>query len=265
MGAVAYSCRRTADANGRAGLQLTLGPQYQGNYTFVVYTLQSSVTSRLITVCTQPRNVAAVQVVTQPAASSSPGDPSLVGNFFGVQPAVRVVDSAGLGVANVSVFASFVNDDCSAAPAMTDISNLFSLALSNVYGMANSPMTDATGLTSYRQLGFLDALSGCYRVLFLVVVGTVPSFSMVHAVSDPVCVVNLDVVTVTGQPSKVTSAGAALAEPFTISLTRRYQSDLVQVTGGGGGAAATPLRPGVSCGGADGGLSSFSLACPDYL
>jgi hypothetical protein len=63
-----------------------------------------------------------VVVVTQPQANAASSGPALVGKVLAVQPALRVTDSAGQGVAGSSVFAYFVNDDCSPAPAMLDIS-----------------------------------------------------------------------------------------------------------------------------------------------
>ncbi len=78
----------------------------------------TSVSTRLITFATQNQSIMGIQIVTQPG--TGPG-PALLGNFLAVQPQVRVVDSWGEPVPNASVIAIFVNDDCSAAPAIMDV------------------------------------------------------------------------------------------------------------------------------------------------
>jgi hypothetical protein len=54
-----------ADASGRSDLQLTLSSAYLGNYTFIVYAFRSGTITRLITVCTQARDIAQVRRVGQ--------------------------------------------------------------------------------------------------------------------------------------------------------------------------------------------------------
>ncbi len=184
-------------------------------------------TTRLITLCVQALSIHQVQIVTQP--STGPG-PALVGNFIPGQPVLRVVDSSGAGVPGVSLTAFFVNDDCSPAPAMLDIANPLSIGLNNVYGLPISPPTNASGHTSYNSIVFMDALTGCYRLMFVAVVTTAPQMAIKHALSTPICVVNVDILAVDSQPAKVTSAGAPLSQPLTVTLTRPYRSDLVDVS-----------------------------------
>ncbi len=97
----------------------------------------------------------------------------------------------------------FVNDDCSVAPAISDVMNFESFGLRNVYGLMQSFPSKANGDADFA-LGFMDAVTGCYRVLFLVVTdSSATNYTTVTALSDPVCVVNVDIVNVVTQPSKV--------------------------------------------------------------
>jgi hypothetical protein len=210
-------------------MQVTVPPTFPGNYTFIVYMPSSTLTTRLVTLCVQALSIHEVQIVTQP--STGPG-PALVGNFITGQPVLRVVDSSGAGVEGVSLTAFFVNDDCAPAPAMIDIANPLYIGLNSVYGLPASPPTDPSGYTGYSSIVFMDALTGCYRLVFVAVVSTAPEMVIKHAVSSPICVVNVDVVVVASQPSKVTSAGAPLSQPLTVTLTRPYRSDLVDVSTG---------------------------------
>ena len=95
-----------------------------------------------------------------------------------------------------------------------------------MYGFGQSTPSDADGVANFTSVLFMDALSGCYRVAFFT-----PSSlaSYATALSDPVCVFNMDVLTVKTQPAAVTSAGAALSPPFTVTLTRSYRSDIIDV------------------------------------
>ena len=207
-------------------MKITIPSTYPGNYTLMVYLQSSTITTRLITACVQVPSIANVQIVTQP--STGPG-PALVGNFISGQPSLRVTDANGTGIAGVTLTAFFVNDDCTPAPAMVDIANVQSIGLNNVYGLPVSPPTDATGTTTYESIVFMDAMTGCYRLMFVAVLTTAPHMVIKHALSNPVCVVNVDILAVETQPAKVTSAGAKLSQAFTISLTRPYKSDLLDV------------------------------------
>lgn len=214
------------DASGISRATITLHANFPGNYSFIGLLIGSTATTRLMTASVQVPSIAQLLIVTQP--STGPG-PALVGNLLAVQPTVRVVDAAGAGVPGVSLTAFFVNDDCSPAPAMADISSPLTLGLGTVYGLPISEPADATGTAAFHSIAFMDALTGCYRLMFVAVVGTSPVLSIKHALSAPLCVVNVDKLAVVGQPSKVTSAGAAFGEPFTVSLTRPYRSDLMDV------------------------------------
>ena len=96
----------------------------------------------------------------------------------------------------------------------------------NVYGFGQSTPSDANGVVNFTSVLFMDALSGCYRVAFITPSSIV---SYATALSDPVCVFNMDVVTINTQPAAVTSAGAVLSSPFTVTLTRPYRSDIIDV------------------------------------
>ncbi len=47
----------------------------------------------------------------------------------------------------------------------SQITNTEFVGPNSVYGFPLSPPTDANGLAQYQQLVFMDALSGCYRIL----------------------------------------------------------------------------------------------------
>ena len=96
----------------------------------------------------------------------------------------------------------------------------------NVYGYGQSSLSDENGIANFSDVVFMDAISGCYRIGFFTPSTVVP-YAVV--ISDPVCVFNVDVVTVKSQPAAVTSAGAVLSSSFAVTVTRPYRSDIIDV------------------------------------
>ena len=86
--------------------------------------------------------------------------------------------------------------------------------LRNLYGLATSDPSDASGYASFHNLNFLDAITGCYRIMFVVVLRTTPTSSYaISAVSQPLCVTNVDTMTISQEPPKA-SAQSVLPQMF---------------------------------------------------
>lgn len=132
---------------------------------------------------------------------------------------LRVVDAAGNGLPGYFVSTSAVNDGCSLAMASLDIVNR-DVSTSSFLAFALSPPSLASGDTAFNELGFLDAITGCYRIVFFVTDGK----STAMTLSDPLCVRNLDRMELNSNPSTAASPGATLEQGFSVSILRPYKS-----------------------------------------
>lgn len=226
---VKYSAAGSA-ANGELNVQIQVAAGAPGFYA-AVFDVAGVVSTVGMFWYMSP--VAKLKLVQQPVATPNGGNVLQNGDFLAESPVIQILDKDDNPLEGYRLNAAYVNDmvytnafetnpGIALAPALTDLTND---NVHNLLGYRMSDPSNATGHAVFPDLGIVDALSGCYHLVFYHL-SALPDFNtiIIDTPTDPICVNNVDEFKITEQPTKITSNGS----PFSLKtqMSRPYQSEL---------------------------------------